>query len=220
MSSATVDHQAEYDHRKANIKEHEAELQVELQADLATNSQIRLEISTLETRITTLRKQLADNEAKMNEVKLNRTKRPQVISINPERAIKIPWSEFLAYVTKTRDVWLYYGQMNAEHWRLSCKGRECNIGKHNNKKKDKTNGSPRKSTLTELYILHTISHGEWRLCHECVNHAHYRAGAFVRDSNSKFPALDDSTLITIDPYIYSDLKIIADLLRLGGVIVK
>lgn len=101
--------------------------------------------------------------------------------------------------------------MKSMDWRFFCKAPRC------------TSGGQRKLDNYDIigkYFLFTLSHGEWRLCNECVGYETWRKEALThRSKGSTRPVINNDTLITIDPYIYDDLTVIKDLLALAGVVI-
>lgn len=199
-----MDYQAIYDQRKSEIQSREDKLKVES----VVNLELRKEIYELEDRLAKLKKKLGEHD---NQLVL--LKKPDLILSRAEQAVKIPWPVFLDYVTNTKAAWIYHGKMNPAKWRFFCKAPNCR------------SGGTRKIHDWErmgMYFLNTLSHGDWRLCDDCVGSSQSRYSSLTRkrSPNSTRPVINDSTIIMIDPFIYSDPKVIADLLRLGGVTVQ
>ena len=164
-----------------------------------------------EMKVDALRKEL---ELKVDALKkeIDENEKSKVIAPSPEeRSVKIRWPEFLRYSSAELRMWRFCGEDYTKNIRWFCKGPGCPTGGHR---------KIYNQSITRKHYLTTLSHGSWRLCQECVKYEHVRFETLTkkRSPNSTRPPIDESTMIIIDPYQYSDIEVVTALLKLGGVL--
>lgn len=199
-----MDHQSYYDQLKKKLTENRSALDANKQS---LNS-LLAEIGEMRERLTKLEQEYKKTEQNITLLQLANIDFPQ-----KERSVMIRWPLFLEYVAENKDAWRYKGKGKAIDHRWFCKAPDC------------TTGGKRKIVDWEVigkYELITISHGIWRLCHDCVPFAHCRRGALTRarSPGSTRPIIDSSSIITLDPYIFGTLKVVEDLLKLSGTVIN
>lgn len=196
-------HQELYQKRLVEISDHKAKLDQEI-----SNA------GKLKQRIIELKAELEQTESnlRLSSFKLNQLKLPISTKSKLERAVQIPWPKFLEYVAENKAAWIYEGIILQKNWRFFCKAPRCTNGRY---------GKLDDYDTIDAYYLYTLSHGEWRLCNACIDYYDDRKGAVThRSKGSTRPLIDNDTLITIDPYIYDDIRVVKNLLKLGGVTVE
>lgn len=156
-------------------------------------------------KIATLKSELEKLENKLGKVAADRSHASLHNSIvpNPELSVKIPWVTFLNYFSENYEAWIL--QLTPERCFMVCDASGCRYY----------------DTLSRyeragVYVIETISHRQWHLCQYCIHNRYKRTEVLTRVFDNR-PQIDDDTIITLDPFVYSSIKTIEDLLKLGKV---
>ena len=141
-----------------------------------------------ETRIQELKSKILEMQKELDALQ-NFTLKP-----DESRAVLIPWPKFLQCVDDNKELFIKKGFYYPHEQRHFCKYPDCTNRR----------GKIDKYKTLDAFYLSTFSHGEWRICGDCVRWGYCRRYALDRPNRkeSTRPPLTKDSMIKIDPFIY------------------